>query len=353
LPYKSVFESERTQLVLSYIYILKMEDFGLHISLLVTTLLFSHSLSNMVSEWCHKSVSSHVHGFGRAILLTLLRLFMRLLGKVSIFFVNPILALDRKPSARSMIMHHILCKCTSLVRRNKSNDDGGDDTLDTYCFPERFSHEERDFILSITPELMKELQVLHSKRSPEEGGGNSNKPVLVLDLDETLIHSSVENKKGEHDFVVHDEEHRQQFLVYKRPFVCLFIHTMAQFYELSVFTASFACYSDPIISLLDPFHIISKRVYNTSLTPIANGYEKDLSAVSKSHLPKRIIMVDNSPTACLTHHENLYVIESFRAETENDKSLIALIPLLVAMSDPIVKDFRCVFHRKNRFVKEF
>lgn len=333
-------------------------DVALHSTLLFTTCLGSYLLSSTIPEWLHENISSYVHGFGRYIFLFILRLFMRLLGKVSIYFVNYMLALDRRPNARSMMIHSILCKCSGILKKVKAENKG--ERSSAYCFADRFAREDRDFIISITPELMSELQILHSKRSMEEssndGSGNKDptgKPVLVLDLDETLIHSSVESKEGEHDFVVHDEEHRQQFLVYKRPFVCLFLHTLAQFYELSVFTASYACYSDPIISLLDPYNVITKRVYNTSLTPIANGYEKDLSAVSKDHLPKRIIMVDNSPTACLTHHENLYVIDSFRAETENDWCLIALIPLLVAMSDPGVKDFRCVFHRKNRFVKEF
>lgn len=182
------------------------------------------------------------------------------------------------------------------------------------------------------------------EREPPRAGLKS---MLVLDLDETLIHSSPERKLlCEPVFLLYDEDQRQHFYVYKRPFVDLFLAVLAPFYDINMFTASFASYSDPILENIDPGRIISKCFTSTSLVETKlYGMQKDLELVSKEHMPKRLIMVDNSPIACMANQENLYVVSSFKANQPFDKELLSLLLLLLIMSD--VNDVRSILHRRK------
>jgi CTD small phosphatase-like protein 2 len=171
---------------------------------------------------------------------------------------------------------------------------------------------------------------------------------LVLDLDETLVHASHdhEDRPMEADFKVFDDETHQYFKVWKRPYLDVFLQSVSKWYELVIYTASYACYADPIIDSIDRRCVIARRLYNTSvvLTP-DGGYEKDLSLGNPLHFPERLVMVDNSPGVCRTHTENLLVIESFRADNPSDDALLRLIPLLEALTH--TEDVRCVLHRKK------
>ena len=202
------------------------------------------------------------------------------------------------------------------------------------------SKDKLDFIIPMDNYLLKLLQNTDKDRKTQ---------MLCLDLDETLIHSALEPKvSSDHEFLLYDEEHRQYFFVFKRPFVDLFLTTLAHFYDISVFTASYSCYSGPIMEFIDPYELITKKYYNTSLTATNIGLEKDLRVVSETHVPHKIIMVDNSITACITHRENLYVINSYKAEKNNDIELLSLIPLLLALSPSNISDTRAILHRRSR-----
>lgn len=202
------------------------------------------------------------------------------------------------------------------------------------------SKDKLDFIIPMDNYLLNLLQNTEKDRKTQ---------MLCLDLDETLIHSALEPKvSSDHEFLLYDEEHRQYFFVFKRPFVDLFLTTLSHFYDISVFTASYSCYSGPIMEFIDPHELITKKYYNTSLTATNVGLEKDLRVVSETHVPHKIIMVDNSVTACITHRENLYVINSYKAEKNYDIELLSLIPLLLALAPSNISDTRAILHRRCR-----
>ena len=76
---------------------------------------------------------------------------------------------------------------------------------------------------------------------------------LVLDLDETLVHSSfkfVENA----DILLPVEIDGQVCTIYVlvRPFVAQFLKRMHKIYELVIFTASLSKYAEPLMEHLDP-----------------------------------------------------------------------------------------------------
>lgn len=184
----------------------------------------------------------------------------------------------------------------------------------------------RDFVVPMNIELVRHLQ--SSTQHPHVN-------TLVLDLDETLIHSTIAAANKliiDYDFIVRDDKYND-FLCYKRPYLSLFLSTLSHFYTLNCFTASYSCYSDPILDQIDPFNLLTRRLYNTDLRSTGNnGYEKDLSVVTAVDALNRVLMIDNSPNACKKCRDNLYVIPSFKADDSNDTSLLSLIPLLLALS---------------------
>jgi len=84
------------------------------------------------------------------------------------------------------------------------------------------------------------------------------KKTLVLDLDETLVHSSF-NEVDECDLVlpVEIDGSTCEVFVLKRPGVDKFLHEMAKHYELMIYTASLQKYADPLLDWLDPQNLIA------------------------------------------------------------------------------------------------
>jgi len=103
--------------------------------------------------------------------------------------------------------------------------------------------------------------------------------VLVLDLDETLIHSSTKRLSVDFDVRIEVIIDRQPcvFYVYRRPhsdvflaqvlynpspFGCLTPHgQVSRWFEVVIFTASMEEYASPVIDWLDPKGHISRRFY--------------------------------------------------------------------------------------------
>ncbi|KAF8826686.1 hypothetical protein HHX47_DHR5000169 [Lentinula edodes] len=134
---------------------------------------------------------------------------------------------------------------------------------------------------------------------------------LVLDLDETLIHSttrpiSTANSSGLFGFGArkggpgHVVEvmlggRSTLYHVYKRPFVDFFLRTVSGWYTLVIFTASMQEYADPVIDWLDAGRgILDHRLFRDSCTQLPNGsYTKDLAVVEPDLA--RVCLIDNSP----------------------------------------------------------
>ncbi|NXV85178.1 CNEP1 phosphatase, partial [Calonectris borealis] len=94
--------------------------------------------------------------------------------------------------------------------------------------------------------------------------------ILVLDLDETLIHSHHDGvlrptvRPGTPpDFIlkVVIDKHPVRFFVHKRPHVDFFLEVVSQWYELVVFTASMEIYGCAVADKLDNNRSILNRRY--------------------------------------------------------------------------------------------
>ncbi|CAF1683525.1 unnamed protein product [Adineta ricciae] len=132
------------------------------------------------------------------------------------------------------------------------------------------------------------------------------KKILVLDLDETLVHSHHDGfsrngalkPTGPPDFIVRVEieKHPVRFFVYKRPHVDYFLETVSQWYELVVFTASMEIYGAAVSDKLDNNrNMLARRYFRQHCTLDFGAYTKNLSAINSDL--SRIFILDNSPVA--------------------------------------------------------
>lgn len=152
----------------------------------------------------------------------------------------------------------------------------------------------------------------------------SEKKCLIIDLDETLVHSSFKQVQNA-DFVVPVEIDGtvHQVYVLKRPFVDDFLKRMGELFECILFTASLAKYADPVADLLDRSSVFRGRLFREACVYYRGNYVKDLSRLGRD-LNKTIIL-DNSPASYIFHPENAVGCTSW-FDDPNDTELIDLIP---------------------------
>jgi carboxy-terminal domain RNA polymerase II polypeptide A small phosphatase len=103
----------------------------------------------------------------------------------------------------------------------------------------------------------------------------SGRKCLVLDLDETLVHSSFKIL-NQADFTIPVEIEGQFHNVYviKRPGVDAFMKRVGELYEVVVFTASVSKYGDPLLDQLDIHHVVHHRLFRESCYNHQGNYVK-------------------------------------------------------------------------------
>ncbi|OMJ27782.1 CTD nuclear envelope phosphatase 1 [Smittium culicis] len=168
--------------------------------------------------------------------------------------------------------------------------------------------------------------------------GSVNTPVkalrkkyLVLDLDETLIHSSPSSSYKSHLRIeVFSQKTSCLYYVYKRPYVDYFLKKVSEWYNVVVFTASLPEYANPIINFLDPKNtLINSRLFRDSCIPHSFSYTKDLKIISEDL--SQVVLVDNSPISYYINQENAIPIQSWANNDPNDECLLDLLPFLDAL----------------------
>lgn len=176
--------------------------------------------------------------------------------------------------------------------------------------------------------------------------------VLVLDLDETLIHSHHDGvlrqtvKPGTPpDFIlkVTIDRHPVRFFVHKRPHVDFFLSIVSKWYELVVFTASMEIYGTAVADKLDTREaILRRRYYRQHCTLEFGSYTKDLSAICPDL--SSVFILDNSPGAYRAYPDNAIPIKSWFNDP-SDTALLNLLPVLDALR--FVSDVRSVLSRNR------
>lgn len=153
-----------------------------------------------------------------------------------------------------------------------------------------------------------------------------NRKCLVLDLDETLVHSSFKYIWNA-DFVIPVEIEGTVHEVYvaKRPGVDEFLKRVNQLYEVVVFTASVAKYGDPLLNRLDPQNLVHHRLFRESCFNFHGNYIKNLSWLGRDL--RTVVIVDNSPAAYVFQPRNAVPVSSWFSDI-HDNELMDMLPFL-------------------------
>jgi len=153
-----------------------------------------------------------------------------------------------------------------------------------------------------------------------------NTNLLVLDMDETLVHSSG-SKTDKYDMLVMAGDNLEhEVYVKKRPFVDDFLRACSKFALIFVFTASNQNYADPVLNALDKNLVVKKRFYKPDCIRYdGRRYDKPLSKVG--HPIENTILVDNSPDSWRSNPHNAVRVSSW-FDNPYDTQLLELIPIL-------------------------
>lgn len=163
--------------------------------------------------------------------------------------------------------------------------------------------------------------------------------ILVLDLDETLVHSTSACVE-ECDYLVEVlVEHMScLYYVHKRPFVEHFLDVVSNWFQLVIYTASLREYADPVVNMLDKGHrVFQKRLFRNACIEKDGLYLKDLSLIDQDL--SRICLLDNSAISFILNPENGIFIDSWLGD-KKDTGLLDLLPFLDALR--FVDDVRSV-----------
>lgn len=165
---------------------------------------------------------------------------------------------------------------------------------------------------------------------PEIKISDYGKKCVVIDLDETLVHSSFKPISNA-DFIVPVEIDGivHQVYVLKRPHVDEFLQKMGELFECVLFTASLAKYADPVADLLDQWDVFRARLFRESCVFHRGNYVKDLSRLGREL--NNVIIVDNSPASYIFHPENAVPVQSW-FDDMNDTELLDLLPFFEGLS---------------------
>ena len=171
---------------------------------------------------------------------------------------------------------------------------------------------------------------------------NLKKKTLILDLDETLVHSGFNPFSRRSDFTLNVNIEGKNHIIYvlKRPHVDEFLKEMSQYYEIIIFTASISQYASPLLDQLDVYHYTSGRMYREHCLFNHGLYIKDLKRIGKDL--KDMIIIDNNPVSYTSNVDNGIPILTWY-DNLNDQELLKLIPLLKFLSK--VDDVRTVINK--------
>lgn len=207
---------------------------------------------------------------------------------------------------------------------------------------EEFDEFDPYFFIKNLPELASVVPTFRPVLLPKQT--RSCPPTtLVLDLDETLVHSTLEPcDDADFTFSVNFNLEDHKVYVRCRPYLKEFMERVAGLFEIIIFTASQSIYAEQLLNVLDPKRkVFRHRVYRESCVFLEGNYLKDLSVLGRDLA--RVVMIDNSPQAFGFQVDNGIPIESW-FDDRSDHELLSLLPFLESLIG--VEDVRPLISKK-------
>jgi len=155
------------------------------------------------------------------------------------------------------------------------------------------------------------------------------KKTLILDLDETLIHSLGQNEHGKVDKTLKIMMPNRDYAnigIKKRPYCTEFLKEMSNYYEIMVFTASHEYYANAVMDYIDPKkEYIQHRLTRKHCETLGMNLVKDLRILNRDL--KDVILVDNLASSYAVNLENGIPIIPFTTNSD-DQELMKLAEFL-------------------------
>ncbi|CAM6073453.1 unnamed protein product [Sphagnum tenellum] len=148
---------------------------------------------------------------------------------------------------------------------------------------------------------------------------------LVLDLNETLVHSDWKRDRG--------------WRTFKRPGVEAFLEQLAQYYELVVYSDQLSFYVDPVLERLDQKGCIRARLSRDATQYVHGKHFRDLTKLNRD-LSHVIYLSGHAVESCL-QPENALPVKAWKLEND-DTALLDLLPFLEFVARQRPADIRPV-----------
>lgn len=185
-----------------------------------------------------------------------------------------------------------------------------------------------------------DYSVMHNSRSllPPKEEEDISKNTLVVDIDETLVHSSF-SPMTTPDFVFpfklesgtkkkNDDSNDPPLLisVRVRPFAQQFLTDLSKYYEIVIFSNFDKTYTDEILTHIDPNHKVKHILYRDSILEFNGTPVKDLSLLGRDL--NKIIIIDNNQASYLLQPYNAIQISTWY-RNKNDTELFKIMQFLI------------------------
>ncbi len=176
---------------------------------------------------------------------------------------------------------------------------------------------------------------------------NSERKLLILDLDETLIHATEEKSEREADFLV------GQYFVYKRPFLDEFLEFCFENFDVAVWTTATKSYAGEILkTVLKEDQNLRFCRTRERCTFAFDAEEREHFFAKRMHKIRRrgyklesVIVVDDSPNVWQNSYGNLVRAAKFEGGESDDELKVLPIYLDKLKS---VKNIRSIEKRNWR-----
>ncbi|ESQ39788.1 hypothetical protein EUTSA_v10000883mg [Eutrema salsugineum] len=166
---------------------------------------------------------------------------------------------------------------------------------------------------------------------------------LVLDLDETLVHSTLEScNVADFSFRVFFNMQENTVYVKQRPHLYRFLERVVELFHVVIFTASHSIYASQLLDILDPDgKFISQRFYRDSCILSEGIYTKDLTVLGLDLA--KVAIIDNCPQVYRLQINNGIPIKSWYDDPTDD-GLITILPFLETLA--VADDVRPIIGRR-------
>ena len=158
--------------------------------------------------------------------------------------------------------------------------------------------------------------------------------LLIMDLDETLIHATEEPLGHEHDFAV------GPYIVYCRPHLSEFLADCSNCFRLAIWSSASDDYVRDVVGQIVPSGIElafawgrSRCVRRLDPESYETDYLKDLKKVKRlGHDLRRVLIIDDTPRKIRRHYGNAVYVPPFTGST-GDRTLARLGSYLTTLRD--------------------